>query len=166
MNPWPTTLSSLAQNMGPKGVGTSRNPTTASDPRDKPGVSRALNAIMGTRLEPRGQPSLITAIINTDSTQTWTAYKMGSQDLNAVLSTGWGGANPEETSQDLVRRALVHGARSHNQNLMFRRAAVANKKEEDPTPRTKTLEQALGQMRTDRAGSLPRHPRPNWTSAG
>jgi hypothetical protein len=116
--------------------------------------------------KPRGQPSLIATIINTDSTPTWTTYEPHYPDSKRVSSTGLEGANARRTSQDLVgvRRASARRPRFHNQNLVFRRAAVANKKEADPTPRTKTSEQALRQMRTGRTGGLPRHPRPNWSS--
>ena len=115
---------------------------------------------------PRGQPSLIVTIIDTSSTPTWTTYKTHSRDLKRMSSTDWEGANVKRTSQDLVdaRRASAHRARFHNQNLVPRRAAVANKKEADPAPRAKTSERVLEQMRTDRTGSLPRHPRPNWFS--
>ena len=116
--------------------------------------------------KPRGQPSLIATIINTDSTPTWTTYEPHSPDSKRMSGTGWEGANAKRTSQDLAdaRRASAHRARFHNQNLMSRRAVVANKKETDSKPRTKTLEQAPWQMRTGRTGSPPRHPRPNWSS--
>ena len=162
-------MSNLTQYMEPKGVRTNRNPTNGEyvgtvSPRDKLGISRALNAIMGTK--PRGQPSLIATIIDADSTPTWTTYETHYPNSKRVSSTDWGGINAKGTSQDLlgVRRASGHRARFHNQNPVSRRAAVANKKEVDPTPRTRTPGRALGQMRTGRAGSLPRHPRPNWSS--
>ena len=133
-------------------------------PLDGLGITRALNAIMGTK--PRGQPSLIATIIDTDSTPTWTTYETHYPDSKRVSSADWEGANTKRTSQDLVdmRKASARRPRFHNQNLVFRRAAVANKKEADPTPRTRTSGQALRQVRTGRAGSLPRHPRPNWSS--
>ena len=117
-------------------------------------------------LKSRGrQPSLIATII---STPTWTTYETHSRDLKRTSSTDWGRVNAKRTSQDLVdvRKASAHRARFHNQNLVSRRAAVANKKEADQIPRTKTSEQALRQMRTGRVGSLPRHPRQSWSSAG
>ena len=122
----------------------------------------------GNESKSRGWSSLITTIIDTDSTPTWTTYEAHSPDLKRMSSAGWERANAEETSQDLVdaRRTSVHRARFHNQNLVSRRAAAAKKEEMDPKPRTKTVEQALRQLRRDRTGSLPRHLRQNWSSAG
>ena len=121
----------------------------------------------GNKSKPRGQPSLIATIIDTDSTPTWTTYETRFPDSKRVSSTDWGGVKSRETIQQLVdaRRASAHRARSHSQNLVSRRAAVANKQETNPTSRTKTSEPALRQMRTDRTGSLPRRLRPNWSSA-
>ena len=120
----------------------------------------------GNGSKPRGQPSLIATIIDTGSTQSWTTYETHSRDSKRISSTDLGGANARRTVQDLVdvRKASAHRARSHNQNLVSRRAAVASKKEADPTPRTKTSRQALRQMRTGRTGSLPHRPRPSWSS--
>ena len=136
---------SLTQNMEPKRVGMDRNPTNGEyertvSPRDKLGVSRALNA---TR--PAAQPSLIATIIDTNSTPTWTSYEAESLDLKRISCTNWGTAKAKRTSQDLVdmRRASAHRARFRNPDFVSRRAAVANKKEADPTLKTKTSEQAL-----------------------
>ena len=120
----------------------------------------------GNESQPRGQPSLIATIIDTDSTQTWTTYEAPSPNSKRISSAGSGGANAREINRGLVdvRRVLVRRARFLNQNLVSRRAAVANKKETDPKPRTKTSERALLRKRTHRTGSLRRHPRPNWSS--
>ena len=116
--------------------------------------------------KPRGQPSLIATIIDTDSTPTWTTCETHSPNLKQISSIDWEGANAKRTGQDLVivTRASAHRVRSHYQNLMSRRAADPKRKEADPTSTAKTSEGALQQMRTDRTGSLLRHPQPNWSS--
>ena len=72
--------------------------------------------------KPRGQPSLIPTIIDTDSTQTWTNYETDTFDLKRTWSIGWEGTNAKRTKRDLVivTGASAHRARSHNQNLMSR----------------------------------------------
>ena len=120
----------------------------------------------GNKSEPRGLPSLITTIINANSTPKWTTYETHSPDLKRVSSTVWGGASARETNPGLVdpRRASARRARFHNQNLASRRAVVASKKETERALEMEPSERALWQMITDRAGRLPPHLRPNWCS--
>ena len=120
------------------------------------GMPFTLNGGMGTDRSPK---ALIPTIIDTDPTPTWTTCETHSSDLKRMSSTDWEGANASRTSQDLVivTRASAHRARSRDQNLMSQRAV-------SPTSRTRTSERLTQQMRTNRTGSLPRHPRPNWSS--